>query len=187
MWDNDALDDAAVAAVLSPASPLETASPVQGGPRDPRKGLPSDPASLRREMLTILLAFNRFATSQLSEALGLPADEVEALRSDPDIMELTRDLRAMLPRPGDINELLMSDAERNIRWLRKMREGHFDHLDPRIMRVRSRAAEVLLDRQVPRKIAVAVTDDRHVIDVTPAQIERMRQLMGPAEDDADAS
>lgn len=163
---------------------VETASPVAAGTkRDPRAGLPSDPESLRREMVALLLAFNRFSPVQLSAALGLPPAEVDALRSDPDIAELAIDLRALLPRPGEINELLMSDAERNIRWLRKLREGRFDHLDPKMMRVRARAAEVLLDRQVPKKIAIAVTDERRAIDVTPAQVERMRRLLGPAADD----
>lgn len=151
---------------------------------NPRRGLPDDAESLRREMLTILVAFNRFTPQQLQEALGLTPELIEAMRSDPDVVELIRDLRALLPRPGDVNELLMSDAERNIRWLRKLREGRFDHIDPKLLRVRGRAAEVLLDRQVPKKVAVAL-DVTRTIDVTPAQVERMRALLGGDPTDGD--
>lgn len=158
----------------------EVASPI-GGKLDLRAGLPSDADSLRREMLTILLAFNRFSAAQLGEALGVGAQDIENLRSDPDVMELVLDLRGLLPRPDDINELLMSDAERNIRWLRRLREGQFDHVDPKALRVRERAAEVLLDRQVPKKVAIVASAGPRELDITPRQRDRMKALMG--EDD----
>lgn len=153
---------------------------------DPRKGLPTDPETLRREMLTILVAFNRFQPSQLAVALGATEDEIQEMRADPDVMEVVRDLRALLPRPGEINELLMSDAERNVRWLRKLREGRFDGVNPRQLRIRARAAEVLLDRQVPKKVAVSV-EAPPPIEVTALQVERMRALMAPEPDEDEAA
>ncbi len=145
--------------------------------RGSRGQLPSDPESIWREMVALLLGFNRFSVEQLSNALGVPETEIETLRADPDLVQLVRDLRAVMPMPGEINELLMSDAERNIRWLRKVRDGLIDD-DPKRLRIRERAAETLLDRQVPRKVAVQVTDEKpRAIDITPQQHARMRALL----------
>lgn len=159
-------------------------------PKDnPRGDLPDDPDSLRREMLAMLLAFNRFTAGQLAEALGVSEDELARLREAPDVIELIRDLRCLMPRPGDVNELLMSDAERNIRWLRRVREGKFDHVEAKLLRVREDAAKALLDRQVPKKLAVVSAERDTYIDVTPGQVDRMKRLLAPiaaAENDDDA-
>jgi len=163
-----------------PRDVIETAS--RATRPDLRRGLPTDPESLNREMLTILLAFNRFAPAQLAAAFGLALDDVDRMRQDPDVVELVSDIRGLLPRPGDINELLMSDAERNIRWLRKVREGTFDKVDAKLLRVRTDAAKTLLDRQVPKKVAVSIETTR-AIDVTPMQVERMRKLLAAPVDE----
>jgi hypothetical protein len=155
--------------------------------RTPRGTLPDDPESIWREMIALLLSFKRFSTDEIAHAFGVADSEIEALTADPDLVGLVRDLRAVMPMPGEINELLMSDAERNIRWLRKVRDGLIDD-DPKRLRIRERAAETLLDRQVPRKVAVQVADERpKAIDITPKQHARMRQLLAvPTGDELDA-
>lgn len=145
--------------------------------RTARGQLPTDPESIWREMMALLLSFKRFSVEQIAQAFGIPETEVETLVADPDVVSLVRDLRAVMPMPGEINELLMSDAERNIRWLRKLRDGLIDD-DPKRLRIREKAAETLLDRQVPRKVAVHVTDEKpRAIDITPQQHARMRSLL----------
>lgn len=151
--------------------------PPLAGPATARAGLPTDPESVKREMMALVLAFNRFPAEQVAAMFGESIEYVELMRADPDVRELLLDLRALLPKPGDINELLMCDAERNVRWLRKLREGAFDDVDPKMLRVRERAAEVLLDRQVPKKVAVTLDTSTRAIDVTPRQVDKMRALL----------
>lgn len=168
------------------AAALVTATPATVS-RGARGTLPADPESIWREMIALLLGFNRFSVEQIARAFGVEETEIETLRADPDLVQLVKDLRAVMPMPGEINELLMSDAERNIRWLRKVRDGLIND-DPKRLRIRERAAETLLDRQVPRKVAVQVEATQpRVIDVTPQQHARMRQLLDvPTGEDLDA-
>lgn len=158
-------------------------------PFDPERKLPDGPAgelvpadrgTLTREMLTILLAFNRFSPDQIADTLGLPAATIRAMRSDPDVLEAIEMLTSLLPRPGAVNELLMSDAERNIRWMRGVREGRVDGQflgnDDKTLRIRADMAKALLDRQVAKKVEIAPAPLRE-IDVTELQRKRMERLL----------
>jgi hypothetical protein len=146
---------------------------------DPRSGLPRDVESVRVEVIAILLAFDRFSAPEIADALGIDAAIVEGVRDDLATAAMVNDLRAYLPPPGDVTALLKNDAEANVQWLRRMRDG-FIKDDPKLLRVRQRAAEVLLDRQVPKKLAPVRIDTKgaKAIDVTPEQAGRMRLLMG---------
>lgn len=151
-------------------------------PENPAKLVPADAVTLQREMVTILSAFDRFSAEQIASVLVLPLEAVKHLRRDPEVLDMIALLKSVLPRPGDLHELLMSDAEKNIRWLQRLRDGLVDgtKIDDRsatALRVRARAAEVLLDRQVAKKVEIQATPIR-TIDITDAQMERMRGLIG---------
>lgn len=140
----------------------------------------ADEATLVREMVTILSAFGRYSPAQIAKVVGRPEEEILTVREEPEVQEAMLTLRSLLPRPGDVNELLMSDAERNIRWLRNLREGRVDGgvlgIDSKTLLVRARAAQLLLDRQVARKVEITAKELR-VIDLTDVQRARMRKLL----------
>lgn len=155
-----------------------------------RGSLPDDKETLWREAVILLLAFKRFSVAQIALALGVQPEAIEELRQQPETRETLVDLRRLMPKPRDVNDLLADDADRNVRWLKRLRQGRVDGVtlgtDPKTLRVRQRAAEVLLDRQVPRKVALAVTANApKTLDITPTHIERMRGLLeGPAKQTA---
>jgi hypothetical protein len=160
-------------------------------PEDPAGPLvPADEDTLVQEMVALLSAFRRFSGGQIAIALHIPAERVVELQAQPAVQEMAEALRAILPRPGELNELLMSDAERNIRWLRGLREGRVDGeklgTDAKMLRVRSRAAEVLFDRQVAKKAEPHSAPSR-IIDISDVQLTRMRKLLGPPDDEGEKS
>jgi len=140
----------------------------------------ADAATLTREMVTILAAFGRYSTVQIATAMGKPPEEIAQVRQDPDVLEVIATLRSLLPQPGEINELLMSDAERNIRWIRDVRDGKVDGVqlgtDGKTLMVRANMAKALLDRQVAKKVDVSVQGLR-TVDITDYQRQRMRALV----------
>jgi len=145
----------------------------------------ADAATLTREMVTILAAFGRYSTAQIAAAMGKPPEEIATVRQDPDVLDVIATLRALLPQPGQINELLMSDAERNIRWIRDVRDGKVDGIqlgsDGKTLMVRANMAKALLDRQVAKKVDVSVQGLR-TVDITEYQRQRMRALVDGRDD-----
>lgn len=155
------------------------------------------PRDWEREMLLLLLAFNRFAPADIAHAFGKDPAELEAMCSDPEVIRTRRALTRMLPGEQDIETVLLDDAEANFRWLRNLRRGYvdgkkLDSLDPKILRERRAAAQFLGERQIAKKVpAVDITvsrgrgrNDDAAIDVTPADEKRiasvMRMLEAPA-------
>lgn len=137
--------------------------------------LPSGAESIRFEAMLIVLAFDRYTIEQIADAFQIPAAMIEACMDDPVARGKVNDLRGMLPATGDVQTLLANDAERNLQWLQNLRDGNIRG-DDKTLRVRARAAEVLLDRQIPKKVAepVAAKVPR---DVTPENMDRMRGLL----------
>ena len=140
----------------------------------------ADDDTLVREMVTILASFGRYSNEQIGAVLNRPPEEVAARRETPEVLEAIATLRSLLPRPGDVNEALMSDAERNIRWVRNLREGIVDNVrigtDAKTLAVRTSAAKMLMERQVAKKVEV-VAPGLRTIDVTPQERDRMRGLL----------
>jgi hypothetical protein len=79
----------------------------------------------------------------------------------------------------------MSDAERNIRWIRDVRDGKIDGIqlgsDGKTLMVRANMAKALLDRQVAKKVDVSVQGLR-TVDITEYQRQRMRALVDGRDD-----
>lgn len=154
------------------------------------KLVPADGETLLREAVTILLAFKRYSRQQIAEMLNVSLERIAELGSDPEVQSAIDGLTSLLPRPGDIHELLMSDAEKNIRWMRDLREGRVDGValgrDDKVLRVRADMAKALLERQVAKKVDISVKEVREV-NITPIQRERMTKLLESPVIDAAAS
>lgn len=155
------------------------------------KLVPADDETLLREAATILLAFKRYSQAQVAAILQVGIERVIELGSDPEVQSAIDGLTSLLPRPGEINELLMSDAERNIKWMRDVREGRVDGqrlgADDKTLRVRADMAKALLSVQVAKKVDIAVKEIR-AIDITPIQRERISKLLeAPIEVEASAT
>lgn len=140
----------------------------------------ADMETLTREMVTILCAFGRYSIEQIAQVTGRAAADVSALRNSPEVESAILTLKSLLPRPGDVHELLMSDAERNVMWMRELREGRVDGVtlgtDGKTLMVRANMAKALLERQAPKKVEVGPQTLR-TIDITPTQRERMKSLL----------
>lgn len=138
-----------------------------------------------RQVVTVLLAFKRFSSPAIARALHVDVTAIEAVAAEPEVRDTAAALRRLLPKPRDVEEILMADAERNIRWLRRVREGKVDRerlgTSGRALQVRIDAAKALLDRQVPRRLSV-MAPVRRVIDVTPAHLAMMEQVLALPDD-----
>lgn len=137
---------------------------------------------LTREAVMILSAFRRFSPAQIAATLRIGVEEVQAIRDDAECRDIIETLSGTLPRPGDLHDLLMSDAERNVLWLRKLREGRVDGdvlgTDAKTLAVRAGAARSLLERQIPKKVEVHAIPAREVTYTDEAYGRMSRLLQG---------
>jgi hypothetical protein len=128
---------------------------------------------------------------EVGRATGLSEFRVCHLKRDPlfaaEIAAAERELRSRVTEA--VADLLLSDTPRTLSFLQAVRDGHLDELggptEPAALRVRTVAASVLLDRQVPRQRAsLAETRTEHRVILTTEEVERFRKVM--EEDDESA-
>jgi len=143
--------------------------------------------SIATEMLTILLAFERFGPEELARAFGCSEAEIEELDHDPETRKMRAALKRVLPGHRDVARILQDDTDANFRWLRNLRRGFIDGRratseDAKIIRERRAAAQFIGERQVAKKVPpaeVSITRGRDdVIDVTTEDEARIARVMG---------
>jgi hypothetical protein len=156
-------------------------APVDPKPKERRPECLDDPTW--REAALLMIAFGRARLDEIAKAMNVDLTVIQELRRDPSAQSAIAATRRILSRARNATDLLAEDAERNILFLSQLRDGivdgHvLDPLDPKFIRERREAAKILVERQVPKRIAVTGgLDARAPIDITPAQEEHMRKML----------
>lgn len=110
------------------------------------------PPPEKAEMLAMMLATGRFSLAQLAKFLDLTPAYIQTMRKSPLFANQVKKWQDKIYASivdAAISDLL-ADSQENIAFLRSVRNGEIEDDEPAVMRARLRAAEVLLDRQVPK-------------------------------------
>lgn len=138
----------------------------------------NDVETRRVQVAAMLFATREFSREEIGEVLELCPKHLHQLMCSPLFQALVRGYRGVIPSPEQIAEKIMRDAPRNVAFIKRVRDGRVPGT-PEALRVRTKAAEMLLDRQAPKRMALETEETKRTVIIETHQLDRMRQLMGP--------
>lgn len=126
-----------------------------------------------RLLMAILFASGAYTDEQIAERCNTGIAVVRVMRQSPLFMALVNSCRERFREKcmDYVLDDIMADAAGNVGWLKDVRDGNVVD-DPKSLRVRLRASELLYSRQVPKP--VEQKDVRVGVVLSPQITERLR-------------
>jgi AcrR family transcriptional regulator len=131
-------------------------------PRAP--GLPPHSREPVQDLMAILLATGRFTDADVAARCGVSRQTVHTWCSSPLFQALIESYKQKFADQAidRVLDAVLADADANWKWLQGLRGNAYD-TDPKVLRLQLRAAEVLFDRQLPKRAERPVGDPARVL------------------------
>lgn len=130
------------------------------------------------QVVAMLLATGKYTVLEIARQLSVPPSRIYALKSSQLFQTLVAEYAARFQSDAidDVMHELREDALHNVKFLMNVRDGK-EKDSPKDMPFRMRAAEILFDRQLPKKTDQGSATPKVVVNISTERRTRMEAAM----------